>query len=129
MPKPTFPDHAALSLDEKLERFAMLRDTITGLEAEKSALGDDIKAAMIGGSAPETDLYRARLQTTRKITYPVDRFRDLYGDAAAFEVAAIDPKKVKVLVDAGDLDAEGLERIGEVREQHALCLVAKGRAD
>lgn len=126
MPKLEFPDHTDLSLDEKLERFAMLRDTISGLEAEKGVLGDDIKAAMLRGRKPETDLYRARLQTTRKVIYPIDRFREAYGDAATFEVAAIDPKKVKALVEAGDLDGAGLESIGEVREQHALCLVAKG---
>lgn len=125
MPKPEFPDHADLSLDEKLERFAMLRDTIAGLELEKSVLGGDIKAAMLAGRKPETDLYRARLQTTRKVSYPVDRFREIYGDAATFEVATIDSKKVKALVEAGDLDGAELENIGEVREQHALCLVAK----
>lgn len=103
----------------------MLRDTITGLEIEKSVLGDDIKAAMLAGRKPETDLYRARLQTTRKVTYPLELFRETYGDAATFEVAAIDPKKVKALVEAGDLDSEPLEGIVEVREQHALCLVAK----
>ncbi|MDK2014470.1 MULTISPECIES: hypothetical protein [unclassified Deinococcus] len=122
MPKTTFADHDDLTLDEKLERFAMLRDTITGLEEEKKALGDDLKAAMLRGDRP---LYAARLQVTQKVTYPLDQFRDLYGDAAAFEVAAIDPKKVKALVKAGDLDVEGLERIGGVREQYALCLKAK----
>lgn len=125
MPKTTFPDHADLTLDEKLERFAMLRDTISGLEEEKAALSNDIKAAMLDGHQPEPELYRARLQTTRKVSYPLDQFRDLYGDAAAFEVAVIDSKKVKALIDAGDLAAEDLERIGEVREQHALCLTAK----
>lgn len=125
MPKTTFADHGTLTLEEKLERFATLRDTITGLEEEKRALGDGIKAAMLRGDRPETDLYAARLQITRKVTYPLDQFRDLYGDAAAFEVAAIDTKKVKALVEAGDLDTEGLERIGEVHEQYALCLTAK----
>ncbi|WP_221091563.1 hypothetical protein [Deinococcus aquaedulcis] len=125
MPKTTFPDHADLTLDEKLERFAMLRDTISGLEEEKTALSNDIKAAMLDGHTPETDLYRARLQTTRKVTYPLDQFRDFYGDAAVFEVAVIDTNKVKALVKSGDLEAEDLERIDEVREQHALCLIPK----
>lgn len=125
MPKTSFPDHDTLSPQEKLERFAMLRDTIAGLEAEKNALRDDIKAAMLDGNQPESELYRARLQTTQKISYSVDGFRDLYGDAAALEVAIIDPKRVKELLEAGDLDPDGLEAIVEVREQHALVLVAK----
>lgn len=126
MPKTTtFDDHDDLTLEEKLERFAMLRDTISGLDEEKRALGDSIKAAMLRGDRPETELYTARLQVTRKVTYPLDQFRDLYGDAAALEVAAIDTKKVKALVEAGDLDAGGLERIGEVHELYALCLKAK----
>lgn len=127
MPKPTFPDHIELTLDEKLERFAMLRDTIAGLEAEKTVLGDDIKDAMLQGQTPETDLYRARLQITRKVNYPVDRFRDLCGDAATFEVATIDPKKVKILIEAGDIDAKSLDGICEIREQRALCLMVKER--
>lgn len=123
MPRTSFPDHDTLSVQEKLERFAMLRDTIAGLEAEKNALRDDIKAAMLDGSQPESELYR--LQTTQKVSYSVDGFRDLYGDAAALEVAIIDPKRVKELLEAGDLDPDGLEAIVEVREQHALVLVAK----
>ena len=80
-PEPAAPD---LTLHEKLERFAMLQGTITGLEADRSAFGDDIKAAMLQGRTSETDRYCARLQTTRKVTSPVDQFRDLYGDAAPF---------------------------------------------
>jgi hypothetical protein len=105
----------------------MLRNTIAGLEAEKMVLGDDIKDAMLQGQTPETDLYRARLQNTREVSYPVDSFRDLCGDAAMFEVATIDPKKVKTLIEAGDLDAKSLDGMCEIREQRALCLMAKER--
>ena len=62
---------------ERLERFAMLRETISGLEAEKEELGAEIKAAMLEGARPETDLHRASLQSTRKVTSPVDRFREV----------------------------------------------------
>lgn len=75
-----------MTLDEKLERFAVLRDTMEGLRAEKDALGEEIKAAMLRGAKPECELYRASLRTTRTPVYPVDRFREVYGDAATFEV-------------------------------------------
>ncbi|GAA5504223.1 hypothetical protein Dxin01_03992 [Deinococcus xinjiangensis] len=114
-----------MTLDEKLERFAVLRDTMEGLRAEKDALGEEIKAAMLRGAKPECELYRASLRTTRTPVYPVDRFREVYGDAATFEVAKIDNKRVKELVEAGDLDGDGLHKIAEVEERHSLYLVAK----
>lgn len=52
------------TLDERLERYAVLKATIEGLEAEKDALGVEIKGAMLSGARPECELYRARLQTT-----------------------------------------------------------------
>lgn len=112
-------------LREKLERFAMLRDTIQGLEVERAELGTEIKAAMRQGEQVECELYRARLQTSRKVTYPVDRFREVYGDAATLEVAQIVNKRVRELVEAGDFDGQHLEAIGQVEERHALYLVAK----
>lgn len=113
------------TLDEKLERYAMLRDTIEGLQAEKDALGVEIKGAMLSGARPECELYRARLQTTRTPTYPVDRFREVYGDAATFEAARIDNRRVKELVKAGDLDGAPLEDIALMTDRHALYLVSK----
>ncbi|MFC3860339.1 hypothetical protein ACFOPQ_06120 [Deinococcus antarcticus] len=82
------------TLDEKLERFAVLRDTIEGLRAEKDELGEEIMAAMLQGTTPECDPYCADLRTIRTPLYPIDRFREVYGDAAIFEVALIDNKKV-----------------------------------
>lgn len=113
------------TLDEKLEHYSVLRDTIEGLQAEKDALGAEIKAAMLAGARPECELYRARLQTTRTPTYPVDRFREVYGDAATFEAAKIDNRRVKELVGAGDLDGAPLEQIAVMSERHALYLVSK----
>lgn len=117
-----------MTLDEKLERFAVLRDTIEGLRAEKDALGEEIKAAMLKGAKPECDLYRADLRTTRTPLYPVDRFREVYGDAATFEAAQIDNKKVKELVKSGDLDGTPLESIAVMQERHALYLVPQEHA-
>lgn len=113
------------TLAEKLERYAMLRDTIEGLQAEKDELGVEIKGAMLAGALPECELYRARLQTTRTPMYPVDRFREVYGDAATFEAARIDNKRVKELVKAGDLDGAPLEQMAVMVERHALYLVSK----
>ena len=114
-----------MTLDEKLERFAVLRDTIQGLEAEKDELGREIKEAMLAGAKPECDLYRARLQPFVSETYTVERFREVYGDAAAFEVAVINTRKVKELVKSGDLDGKPLSEIVEVSTRHALYLVPK----
>lgn len=113
------------TLDEKLERYALLRDTIEGLQAEKDALGVEIKGAMLSGAQPECELYRARLQTTRTPTYPVDRFREVYGDAVTFEAARIDNRRVKELVKAGDLDGAPLENIAVMIERRALYLISK----
>ncbi|WP_135230466.1 hypothetical protein [Deinococcus fonticola] len=114
-----------MTLDEKLERFSVLRDTIEGLRAEKDALGEEIKEAMLKGAKPECDLYRADLRATRTALYPVDRFRETYGDAATFEVSKVDNKRVKELVSAGDLDGEKLKDIVTYQVRHALYLVAK----
>lgn len=113
------------TLDEKLERFAVLRDTMEGLRAEKDALGEEIKAEMLKGARPECELYRATLRTQRTPLYPVDRFRAVYGDAATFEVAKIDNTRVKELVKAGDLDDAALKDIAVMQERHALYLESK----
>lgn len=123
MPEPLPFPRADIELAAKLERFAMLRDTIQGLEIEKAELGAEIKAALVQGARAECELYRARLQTSRKVTYPVDRFREVYGDAATLEVSQIVNKRVRELVEAGDLDGQHLAAIGEVEERHALYLV------
>lgn len=115
------------SLSELLERYAMLRDTLLGLEAEKEELGKQIKAALETGEHAETDLYRAVLKVTRRIDYPIDRFREVFGDAAALEVASIDKKKAEALAQAGDLDGEALRDIANVREVQALVLLPKTR--
>ncbi len=116
-----------MDLEELLERYAMLRDTIQGLEAEREALGTHLKAALAGGERVETDLYRAVLKVSRRIEYPLDRFREVFGDAAALEVATVDRKKADALAGAGDLDAERLRELGVVREIQVLTLQPKTR--
>jgi hypothetical protein len=121
------PLHQELGLEELLERYAMLRDTIQGLETEREALGAQLKAALAGGERAETELYRAVLKVSRRVEYPLDRFREVFGDAAALEVATVDRKKAETLAGAGDLDAERLRELGVVREIQVLTLQPKTR--
>ncbi|GGL66632.1 hypothetical protein GCM10010840_00670 [Deinococcus aerolatus] len=116
-----------LGLEELLERYAMLRDTIQGLETEREALGAQLKAALASGEQAETDLYRAVLKVSRRVEYPLERFREVFGDAAALEVATVDRKKAEALAGAGDLDAGRLRELGVVREIQVLTLQPKTR--
>ncbi|MFW8626993.1 hypothetical protein [Deinococcus sp. ME38] len=116
-----------LTLSDLLERYATLRDTILGLEAERDELGARVKAALLGGDQAETDLYRATLKVSRRVEYPLDRFREVFGDAAALEVAAIDRRRAEALAKAGDLDGERLRELAVVKETQALVLQPKTR--
>ncbi|GHF39753.1 hypothetical protein GCM10017781_15410 [Deinococcus metalli] len=130
LPARPYPDTMtddAPGLSDLLERYATLRDTIQGLEAERDELGARIKAALGSGEHAETDLYRAALKVSRRVEYPLDRFREVFGDAAALEVAAIDRKKADALAQAGDLDAERLRDLAVVKETQALVLQSKTR--
>lgn len=118
---------AELGLEELLERYAMLRDTIQGLETEREALGAQLKAALAGGERAETDLYRAVLKVSRRVEYPLERFREVFGDAATLEVATVDRKKAEALAGAGDLDAVRLRELGVVKEIQVLTLQPKTR--
>lgn len=120
-------DAGEISLNDLLERYAMLRDTIQGLEAERDELGAQIKAALGAGESAETDLYRASLKVSRRIEYPLERFREVFGDAAALEVATVDRKKAEALAQSGDLDGERLRELAVVKETQALVLQAKTR--
>ena len=116
-----------LTLDELLERYATLRDTLLGLELERDELAARIKAALATGARAETDLYRAELKVSRRVEYPVEHFRDVFGDAAALEVATIDRKKAEALAKAGDLDPERLRELAVVKETQSLVLIPKTR--
>ena len=115
------------TLTDLLERYATLRDTILGLEAERDELGAQIKAALLEGEHAETDLYRATLKASRRVEYPLERFREVFGDAAALEVATIDRRRADALVKAGDLDGERLRELAVVKETQALVLQPKTR--
>lgn len=115
------------TLEDLLERYATLRDTLQGLELERDELAAQIKAALVGGARAETDLYRADLKVSRRVEYPLDRFRDVFGDAAALEVAAIDRKKAEALAKSGDLDGDRLRELAVVKEVQALVLIPKTR--
>ena len=121
------PDGEAPTLDDLLERYATLRDTLQGLELERDELATQIKAALAAGARAETDLYRADLKVSRRVEYPLDRFRDVFGDAAALEAATIDRKKADALAKSGDLDAERLRELAVVKETQALVLIPKTR--
>lgn len=117
---------AGAVLGELLERYATLRDTILGLETEKTELGEIIKAALLRGEQAETDLYRSSIKVQRRLEYPLERFREVFGDAATLEVASIDKKKAEALAKAGDIDAGQLRELALVKEIQALVLSAKG---
>jgi len=119
------PDDLTGDLPALLERYATLRDTLMGLEAERDALAAQIKAALLSGQDAETDLYRATLKISRRVEYPLDRFREVFGDAAALEVASVDRKKAEALAKAGDLNPERLRDLAVVREVQALVLQPK----
>lgn len=65
------------------------------------------------------------MQTTCPSTYPVARFREIYGDAATFETARIDNRRVNELIWAGDLDSASPEQIVVMSERRALYLESK----
>ena len=114
-----------LELDDVLERYATLRDTLQGLEAERDELSKLLKDALAEGKTSTTALYRAELRASRSLEYPVDRFREAFGDAATLEVATIDRKKADALVKAGDLDGEALSNLAVTKERSpSLVLVA-----
>lgn len=115
----------APTLAELLDRYATLRDTLLGLEAERDALAAQIKAALQAGEQAETELYRATLKVQRRVEYPLDRFREVFGDAATLEAASIDKRKAEALARAGDLDAERLQALAVVKEVQALVLQPK----
>lgn len=115
------------SLAELLERYATLRDTLLGLEAEKEELGKHIKAALEGGEHAETELYRAVLKVQRRVEYPIEHFREVFGDAAALEVAVVDKRRAEALAKAGDLDGERLRDVAVTKETQALVLLPKTR--
>lgn len=113
------------TLDELLERYATLRDTILGLEAEREELAKEIKTALAAGEQAETDLYRAHLKRQYRIEYPVDRFREVFGDAATLEVATVDRRKAEALAKAGDLDGAALKNLAVQKEIQVLVLIPK----
>ena len=115
----------APTLAELLDRYATLRDTLLGLEAERDALAAQIKAALQAGEQAETELYRATLKVQRRVEYPLDRFREVFGDAATLEAASIDKRKAEALARAGDLDPERLQALAVVKEVQALVLQPK----
>ena len=112
-------------LHDLFDRYATLRDTIQGLEAEREELGAVIKAALLAGQTAESDIYRAVLKRSRRVEYPLSRFREVFGDAAALEVASIDKRRAEALAKAGDIDMQQLQALAESKEVVSLVLVQK----
>lgn len=113
------------TIEDMLERYATLRDTIQSLKAEQDELGAVIKAALAQGERAETDIYRAELRRSVRVEYPIDRFREVFGDAAALEVASIDRRRAEALAKAGDLDGKQLKNLGVGKEILSLRLIPK----
>lgn len=115
------------TLAELFEHYAALRDTIQGLAAERDALGEVLKEALARGERLEGEVYRGTLRRSRRVEYPLERFREVFGDAAALEAATIDRKKAEALAGAGDLNLDDLRGIAEVREVVSLVLTPLDR--
>ncbi len=112
-------------LNDLFDRYATLRDTIQGLEAEREELGAVLKAALQAGQTAESDIYRAVLKRSKRVEYPIARFREVFGDAAALEVASIDKRRAEALARSGDLDMEQLQALAESKEVVSLVLLQK----
>lgn len=112
-------------LNDLFDRYATLRDTIQGLEAEREELGAVLKAALQAGQSAESDIYRAVLKRSKRVEYPIARFREVFGDAAALEVASIDKRRAEALARSGDLDMEQLQALAESKEVVSLVLRQK----
>ncbi len=119
MPTPQTPTSpvTAAELDAALERYALLRDSKLSIEEEMDALCTTIKRGIADGHAPKSELYRAELRASRTVDYPLDRFREVFGDAATLEACCIDRKKADALAKAGDLDGEQLKALATYRER------------
>jgi hypothetical protein len=111
-------------LVEALERYATLRDTIQGLEVERDALATQLKEALTADPTLrlQTDLYRADVRKSMATTYPLERFREVFGDAATLEVSVVDKKKADARVKAGELDGAALNALAVTKER-AISLV------
>ncbi len=111
-------------LVEALERYATLRDTIQDLEVERDALAVQLKEALTADPALrlQTGLYRADVRKSMATTYPLERFREVFGDAATLEVSVVDKKKADALVKAGELDGATLNALAVTKER-AISLV------
>lgn len=112
-------------LTEALSKYTTLRDTIQSLKHEQDELGKQIKEALAQGAEVETDIHVAKLRTSKRLSYPIEQFRETFGDLTALEVASIDRKKADALAKSGDLNVSDLAKIAEVTEAVSLVLVPK----
>lgn len=112
-------------LTEALSKYTTLRDTIQSLKHEQDELGKQIKEALAKGTEIETDIHIAKLRTSKRLSYPIEQFRESFGDSVTLEVASIDRKKADALAKSGDLDSVDLAKIAEVTETVSLVLVPK----
>ena len=114
-----------VSVQDMLERYATLRDTIQSLKAEQDELSTALKEALAAGERAETPLYRAELRRSVRVEYPIDCFREVFGDTATLEVASVDRRRAEALASAGDLDGKQLKNLGVSKEILSLRLIPK----
>ena len=120
-------DPATLSPQQRFERYQQLRATIGPLEKELDALAPLIRADLQQGHLLHSDTHRAELQASQTASIPVTAFVTQFGSSVALRVASIDNRKVKQLVDRGELAAELVAEITELKARTpALVLKACG---
>ena len=118
--------NAHLSIEEKFDRYATLRDTRMGIEAEMDSLNADIKAHLAAGGAVSNELYEGMLRQTTRTEYPVDTFRAAFGDETTLALSSVNNKLVKSAIENGTITAEAAAEVA-VHVPGAVSLMLRER--
>ena len=120
-------DPTTLSPQARFERYQVLRASLAPIEKELDALAPLIRTDLQNGHTLHNETHRAELQASLTASIPVAAFVTQFGLAIALRVASIDNRKVKQLVDRGELSAELVAEITELKARTpALVLKACG---
>ncbi|GGB79311.1 hypothetical protein [Deinococcus soli (ex Cha et al. 2016)] len=118
----------ALTPQQRLARYQVLRELLAPLEAEKDALNALIKADLQAGETVETAELRAVLKTSHSTTYPIEAFVAAFGPDQALAVASIDAKKVQARVKQRELAAGEVKEIAVVTPRSTALVIEPIRA-
>lgn len=114
-PTRTVPPPEMTDLPAVLHEHASICNAIADLEERRTQLAEILKTALGAGHRVRSGALRAELRASTTTEYPLDRFREVFGDAAALEVTVIDRKKAETLATGGDLDAARLQALTVTR--------------